>query len=313
MREALTVYLKGFAMGSADVVPGVSGGTIALIVGIYDRLIRAITALDPSILADIDRLGSADGRADLLADLREMDVPFLGALGLGVASAVLLLASTMHFLTTTYPVPTYGFFTGLIAASAVVLYGEVDVTTPARIVVAVVGVVLAVSITGVTAGEVSHALPIVFVAGAIAVCAMILPGVSGSFLLLVLGQYEYMTGTLSEAIDAVTAVLGGASAGEAIDPLLVVSVFLTGAVAGLFSMAHLVRRALDRNREVTMTFLVSLMVGALRLPIERIDGNLGRSTTESPSIAIAAAILGASLVLAANRFAVDGRALTSPT
>lgn len=241
-----------------------------------------------------------------------MDLPFLLALGFGAISAVILLANAMHYLTTTHPVPTYGFFTGLIAASAVVLYGEVDVTTPRRIAIAVAGVVLAVLVTGVTASGFPHALPVVFVAGAIAICAMVLPGVSGSFLLLVLGQYEYMTGALSDVTGGLAGVLGGDPSVALVESGTVVAVFVTGAVLGLFTMAHVVKRALDRYRAATMTFLVSLMVGALRLPIGRVWGNLGETATNSAAVAVVATAFGAGLVLLADRYAVAGPTLSNP-
>ena len=305
MREAVVVYCKGFAMGAADVVPGVSGGTIALIVGIYDRLIRALTAIGPRALAPARRLHRSDGRAALRDELVGMDAPFLLALGLGMVTAVVVLANAMHVATTRYPVPTYAFFFGLIAASAIVLYGEVDVRTPRRIGVALAGVVIAALVTGATATGAAHGPLIVFVSGAIAICAMVLPGVSGAFLLLVLGQYEYMTGVLSDFTGALVATLNGESLQPVIEPGTVVAVFLAGAVVGLFTMAHAIRYALDRYRAATMTFLVSLMVGALRLPVERVDGSLGETAANSLAAAVVAGVVGAAIVLLVDRYTDD--------
>ncbi|WP_290819416.1 DUF368 domain-containing protein [Halovivax sp.] len=298
MREALVIYVKGFAMGTADVVPGVSGATIALIVGIYDRLIRAITAIDPRALRPALRPHRADEREAVRDALTRMDVPFLVALGLGVVSAIVVLSNAMYVATTEYPVATYAFFFGLIAASAIVLYRDVDVRTPRRIAVAVCGIALAALVTGVTASGASHGPLIVFAAGAVAICAMVLPGVSGAFLLLVLGQYEYMTGVLSEFTGAIVALLNGDSIQSVVEPGTVVLVFGAGAAVGLFSMAHAVRYALDRYRAATMTFLVSLMVGALRLPVERVAENLGETGAASIEVAFVAGVAGAAVVLA---------------
>ena len=305
MRELLVVYLKGFSMGAADVVPGVSGATIALIVGIYDRLIRAITAIDPREFRPLLRLYDHDERVDALEVLRRMDVFFLVALGLGVSSAVVILSRIMHGAVTTYPVPTYAFFFGLIAASAVVLYGQVDAWTPPRIAVSIVGIVLAAAITGVTGTDASHGPLMIFVTGAVAICAMVLPGVSGAFFLLVLGQYEYLTGVLSGFVDGLIALLNGESLAPVLENGIVVATFGVGAVIGLFTMAHVVRHALDRYRAATLAFLVSLMVGALRLPIEEVTANLGETTGNSVGLAVLAAVVGAGAVLIVDRYTDD--------
>ena len=305
MWDFLAIYLKGFSMGTADVVPGVSGATIALIVGIYDRLIAAITAIDPRAFDSVLRVHEPEGRRELWTTLEEIDAPFLIALGLGIATAIVVLSRFMHVAVTVYPVPTYGFFFGLIGASAIVLYGEVDSWTVPRVAVSIVGIVLAAAVTGITAGEVSHGPILVFVAGAIAICAMVLPGVSGAFFLLVLGQYEYMTGVLSQFVDSLLGLLNGEPIAPLLEAGVVVTVFGLGAVLGLFTMAHVVQRALDRYRAATLAFLVSLMVGALRLPITEVFENLGATSGGTPTAALVAGIVGAALVLVVDRYTED--------
>ena len=305
MRELLVVYCKGFSMGAADVVPGVSGATIALIVGIYDRLIRALTSIDPREFRHFLRLTHRDGRANARKALERMDAAFLVVLGLGIASAVVVLSRLMYGAVTTYPVPTYAFFFGLIAASAVVLYGQITVWTPARIGVSLVGISLAATITGVTGTSASHGPLMIFITGAIAICAMVLPGVSGAFFLLVLGQYEYLTGVLSEFSGGVLAVLNGEPITPLVENGIVIAIFGTGAVIGLFTMAHVVRRALNRYRGATLAFLVSLMVGALRLPVEEVATNLGETAGNSLSIALVAAVVGCGAVLVVDRYTDD--------
>ncbi|WP_339102609.1 DUF368 domain-containing protein [Haloterrigena salinisoli] len=300
MREFLAVYLKGFSMGAADVVPGVSGGTIALIVGIYDRLIRALTAIDPRAFRPVLRPHDPEARARLRTELERMEIPFLIALGLGVATAIVVLSGLMHGAATTYPVATYGFFFGLIAASAIVLYGEIDRWTAGRVAISVGAIALAFVVSGTTAGDVPHGLPIVLLAGAIAICAMILPGVSGAFFLLILGQYEYMTGTLSGFIEGLIGLLDGGALAPVIDSASVVVVFGVGAVVGLFTMAHAVGYALEHYRAATLAMLVSLMVGALRLPVERVWSNLGETPLGTPGVAVAMALVGAGAVLLVN-------------
>ncbi|ELY51686.1 DUF368 domain-containing protein [Natronolimnohabitans innermongolicus] len=305
MRKLLSVYLKGFSMGAADVVPGVSGATIALIVGIYDRMIAAITAIDPRRFRSALRVHEPEARATLRDEFESMDLPFLITLGLGVMTAIVVLSRLMHGAATTYPVPTYGFFFGLIAASAVVLYGQIEAWTPARVGVSLLAIVIAFVITGATAGDVSHGPLIVFVAGAIAICAMVLPGVSGAFFLLVLGQYEYLTGVLSEFVDGVIGLLNGAALEPVIEAGAVVGIFGAGAIIGLFTMAHAVGYALDRYRAATLAFLVSLMVGALRLPYVEVTTNLGETAYGTTSAAVVAGLVGAGAVLLVNWYTDD--------
>ncbi len=305
MRELLVVYLKGFSMGAADVVPGVSGATIALIVGIYDRLIQAITAIDPRELRSGVRIYDPDERRTFLDALERMDVVFLVALGSGILSAVVALSRLMHVAVTTYPVPTYAFFFGLIAASAIVLYDQLAVWTLRRVAVSIAGIAIAAIVTGATETGASHGPVMIFFAGVVAICAMILPGVSGAFFLLILGQYEYMTGVLSEFVDGLVALLDGQSLAPVIETGTVVAIFCVGAALGLFTMAHVVRRALESYRGATLTFLVSLMVGALRLPLEEVVANLGETSVGSPVVALLTAIVGCAAVLLVDRYTTD--------
>ncbi|QCC59740.1 DUF368 domain-containing protein [Natrinema thermotolerans] len=302
MRELFAVYLKGFSMGSADVVPGVSGATIALILGIYDRLIRAITTIDPRKFRSAWRLHEPAQRAALRAELERIDAGFLAALGLGIATAIVVLSRVLHTAVTEYPVPTYGFFFGLISASAIVLYGEIDRWPGRRLAVSIAGIAIAAAITGVTATGVSHGPAMVVLAGAIAVCAMILPGISGAFFLLLLGQYEFMTATLTAFVDGLLGLAGGGTAGSVVESGTVVALYLLGTVIGLFTMAHVVRRALESYRAATLAFLVSLMVGALRLPATEIATNVGSEPTATLPIAVAAGAVGVVAVLLANRY-----------
>jgi len=296
-RAWLVVYLKGAAMGAADAVPGVSGGTIALITGIYERLVGAIAALDPAealgLLALVPRLGQQDAREELWEALVGMDVPFLLLLGVGVLTSVITVANIVHVAINDAPGVTFAFFFGLIAASVVVLFGEVSVATPGRIAAAVAGFVFAfvVSAQG-QANVLPSGLPIMFVAGAIAICAMVLPGVSGSLILITLGKYETMTTAVSEATDALFAGDTAAS----VDPLSVLVVFSVGALVGLLSFARVVKWALDSYRAATLTFLVALMAGALRAPAIRINDSNPEWTGASGVVIVAAGLLGAGAV-----------------
>lgn len=284
-RGYLSIYLKGAAMGAADTVPGVSGGTVALITGIYGRLVAAIAALDPRIIRHLGPGGG--GRDRFLAELRAADLPFLLTLGAGVATAVVLLARVMHGLLIARPAAMNALFFGLIGASSVVIARDVPLRSRRAPAAALLGIVTGFAVTGVSGGGgIGHSLPVVLLAGATASAAMLLPGISGAAILYILGQYEFLTGTLTRTVDAVAAGTLPARDGA------VVAVFLAGVAAGLLTISRAVSWALDRSPAVTFAALIGLMVGALRMPVEAVAAAGGFS----PTVA-AAAVLGAAVVL----------------
>jgi putative membrane protein len=304
-REWLVIFLKGMFMGAADAVPGVSGGTIALITGIYERLITAVTNVDPLVVTLLPGIRSAAGRKRFRARLVEMDVPFLLVLGAGIATALVTVAGLVEAAESTVPALLFAFFFGLIAASAVVLRDEVDLSTPGRIGAAIAGFTFAFVLAGGVTGSLPHTLPVLLVAGAVAICAMILPGISGAFILLLLGQYLFLTETLSTFFDGLFGLLGGGPLAAAIEPGVVVVVFGTGAVIGLFSISHAVRFALDRYREATLTFLVALMVGALRLPAREVFTNVSAWTPGRTLAILGVTVVGALAVLVVDHYTAE--------
>ncbi len=309
LREYLTVYLKGVAMGAADTVPGVSGGTIALITGIYERLITALTSLEPRTLRHLARIHTAAGRRDFADALRRMDVPFLVALGLGVVTVVVLLSRVIHAALLSYEPETAAFFFGLILASTVVLYREVALDTPARVGAGVLGFLLAFVVAGASAesGGVTGGtpLPAVFGIAAVAISAMVLPGVSGAFVLYLAGQYEYLTGVLKSFVDHIIAVPTRGVTPGMVESGSVVLTFVAGAVVGVFSVAYAVRWALERARVATLTFLVSLMAGSLRLPVETVADGIGTWTPRAAFGVVIAALVGVAAVYLLDRYTAD--------
>jgi putative membrane protein len=310
-RAVAGIYLRGLCMGAADAVPGVSGGTIALITGIYERLITALTAVSPRRIAAVLGLALSPNRPSARRRARqalvETDALFLVVLGFGVVSAIVAVASTVEIAVEQYPVPTFGFFLGLIGASAIVLSSDVTVETPTDIAAGALGFVIAFFVSGQAANGLGHTLPVVFVAGAIAVSAMILPGISGSLLLLLLGQYTYMVETLSALRDSLLATATGGDATSLLSSVTTAGVFVAGALVGLFTVAHVVRFALDRRRQATLAFLLLLIVGALRAPIIRISlalSEAGRGWDGAAVAVVAAATLvGVLTVLVVERAA----------
>lgn len=300
-REILVIYLKGLCMGAADSVPGVSGGTIALITGIYERLITAIAGLDPRVLEHVTRLHTAEGREKLRDDLIEMEVPFLMALGLGIVTAIAIMATVLHAAIESYPVLTAAFFFGLIAAGAVVLVRYVSLGTPGRILVCLGGLGLALFITGFSKGNgMTPSLLIIFLTGTLAISAMVLPGISGAFILYMLGLYEYMSGVPKEFLSSLVGLAGGDSSGL-VTSGTEIAAFGMGAVIGLLTITHAIKYALEQYRKATLTFLVSLMVGSLRAPATEIVAH-GELTPERVVGILIAVIVGGSLVVLLDRF-----------
>ena len=233
------VFFRGLAMGAADIVPGVSGGTIALITGIYERLLWAIVA------ADSDALSLAlAGRWRAL--WHRIDGGFLSILLLGILTAIFSMASGIHWLLTHYPQPLWSFFSGLILVSAVLLIrDEVTLNSVDRLAGFTLGVCIAVGAALMPPVSFLTGLPGLFLAGAIAICAMILPGISGSFLLVLMGMYE-------QVLSAVKTL-----------QVTELSVLAAGCVTGLLLFARFLQHCLRRYRALAMAFLSGVLMGSL--------------------------------------------------
>lgn len=234
----LGVYLRGVLMGAADLVPGVSGGTMAFITGIYDRLLGSIRAFDLRCLRLLWQ-----GR--VREAWQHVDGGFLLALVLGILSSILSLARLVSWLLAEYPVPLWAFFFGLILASALVLLRQVPHWTAPRVACLLVGLVLAAGIALSPVVAMAPGLPGVFLAGSIAICAMILPGISGSFILILLGMY----GPVLSAVKNLQ--------------LEVMAVFALGAGLGLMCFSRLLHWLLRRYHAATMALLTGFLFGSL--------------------------------------------------
>ena len=234
-------------MGAADIVPGVSGGTMALILGIYQRLISAISHVDLSLLGHVrerrwaDAFAHADGR-------------FLITLAAGIGTGVVSLASLMHHLLEHEMGLTFGAFFGLILASSWLVARMVGDWTPTCGAAAALGAIFAFWLTGLVPVVVTPSYGYIFFAGTIAICAMILPGISGAFVLLIFGVYYHVTGVLKAL----------ASGSISLDNLATLVVFGLGCVTGLLIFSRVLRFLLDRAHALTMAVLCGFMFGSLR-------------------------------------------------
>jgi putative membrane protein len=238
LKGYIGVAARGFCMGAADVVPGVSGGTMAFILGIYEELIEALHAIDTTFLKRLLRFQFSEA-------FRSFPYRFLIALGAGVGTAIFSLAKFLSWALTNHPVLVWAFFFGLVAASVLTVQKRITWSRP-RVLTAGLATVLAFIIVGLVPVETTEALWFLFVSGAIAICAMILPGISGSFILLLMGKYQYVLNAVVER-DIGTLV-----------------VFSFGCGIGLLSFARLLRWMFHHYHDVTVAALIGLMIGSLR-------------------------------------------------
>ena len=232
------VFLRGMLMGAADIVPGVSGGTMAFITGIYDTLLGSIRSVDVEFVRRLLKL-------DISGAWEHVNGGFLLALLLGIATSIFSLARLISWVLHNYPVPLWAFFFGLILASALVLLRQVEQWNAGRALSLLVGVSIALAIALSPVVNLGGGIAGVFLAGFLAICAMILPGISGSFILVLLGMY----GTVLVAVKSLDLVFLG--------------IFVIGAGCGLMCFSRLLYWLLHRYHQGTMALLTGFQFGSL--------------------------------------------------
>ncbi len=243
--STVQLILKGAAMGIAEVIPGVSGGTIAFISGIYERLIDSIKnitglVMEPSLLLNPKELW------------KRIDGGFLSMVFGGMLLGLVVGIFGISYLLEHYPEPLWGFFFGLILASVVYLLGEIKPLNLSNYIAVIIGAIIAYMIVTVAPAEGTGSLVFVFIAGAIAICALVLPGVSGSFILLLMGMYSII-------IPAVKDVLSM----NDLSKLSLIVVFGLGCVTGLFLFSRLIHWLLNNYKNNTLALMTGFMLGSL--------------------------------------------------
>ena len=240
------VAVKGACMGAADVIPGVSGGTIAFITGIYDDLLASINAIDSTAV-----------KLFFTGKFKEfwkyINGGFLASLFCGILFSVMTLAGIMQYLLEHHPIQTWAFFFGLIVASSIFILRGIKGWNLKAVLFLVLGVILGVTVCTLSPTTTPDALWFIFISGAIAICAMILPGISGSFILLILGKYQYI-------MSAITGLTSGEAIGESI---VVLGVFAVGAVCGILSFSRFLHWLLGRFHKETLITLAGFIIGSL--------------------------------------------------
>lgn len=246
IKDYILVALKGACMGAADVVPGVSGGTIAFITGIYDQLIGSINSVDGTALKLL-----FSGKIKEL--WKHVNGTFLVSLFAGILVSVVALAGLMQYLLEHHPIQTWAFFFGLIVASSIFILRGIDGWNLKAVLFVIAGIVLGVTVCTLSPTQTPDALWFVFLSGAIAICAMILPGISGSFILLILGKYKYI-------MSAITGITTGTAVGENV---VILGVFAVGALCGLLAFSKLLHWLLGRFHKETLLVLAGFIIGSL--------------------------------------------------
>lgn len=237
-RSKLTLILKGMAMGAADVVPGVSGGTIAFITGIYEKLIYSIKSINLSSLKLL-----LSGK--IAAFWKAVNGSFLLTLFTGIGISIFSLAKIMGYLLHTYPILVWSFFFGLIVASAIYVGKSIKNWHASTFLAIIAGAIVAYLITIISPAEPITAPYFIFISGAIAICAMILPGISGSFILVLLGMYGYILNAVS-TLD-----------------VFVILIFIACAAIGIISFSNLLSWLLKNFHNLTIAVLTGFMIGSL--------------------------------------------------
>lgn len=233
------LFGTGFFMGMADLIPGVSGGTIAFLSGIYEELIYSIKELTGTTVKLVlqGKIPSA---------INSIPFPFLLPLGLGLLTAIISLANVLSYLLETFPVYVWSFFFGLVLASTVIVMKRVvkwDISDMIAFAVAAIG---AYFLVGLVPGETPDILPMYFLSGMIAICAMILPGISGSFILLLMGKYQQVLAAVTER------------------NFLTLLVFFAGCVVGIGLFSRVLSWLFKRHHDISVAILAGFMLGSVR-------------------------------------------------
>lgn len=268
-------------MGVADIVPGVSGGTIAFITGIYRRLINGIKNLNINFLFSYVKYLTTKKKiylGNFKKELSLIDFALFIPLGIGIAIAFAVGSMIIPPLIDNHPVFIFAFFFGLILGSIKILYDIIERPNIVGIAAGIFGFLISLVITSLETLTSNHSYPVVFFSGFVAISAMLLPGISGSFIMLILGQYRFM-------LDALRNI-----------EVFIIFTFMVGAVFGLLSFARIMSFLLKRYHKQTILFLIGLMFGALRVPYDYISSNFSFDAF-TIAITFVLCLLGAMLVI----------------
>jgi putative membrane protein len=241
MKKYFSTFLKGIAMGSVDIVPGISGGTMALILKIYQKIIDELRLINFEFFKNIFNLHFKKA-------FNSIDWKFLLSLFLGIIIAIISLARIISWALENYPVYLFSFFFGLIIISALLLIPKKNIR-PLAIIFLILGFIIAWLISSLTPAQSPETYSFIFLSGALAICAMILPGISGAFILLLIGKYEFMISALKNPL--------------ASGNISIIIIFILGCLIGLLAFSKFLSFLLKKYYQVTLMLLIGFMLGAL--------------------------------------------------
>ena len=298
------IALKGLAMGAADVVPGVSGGTIAFITGIYEELLATIDQLDLRLF----KVWKSSGFKTMW---KQYNLSFLVSLFLGIFISVFSLAKAISHLLEIHPIAIWSFFFGLVVASSIYIGKQIEKWSLSLLVTLLIGVVLAYYITIATPAQAPDAIYFFFLSGCIAIIAMILPGISGSFILVILGSYSIVLGALTDFINA---FLEGNW--EVVKTTFIkVCVFILGCLLGIKLFSKALKWMFAHKKAITLAILTGFMIGSLnkiwpwkKVLSTRIDRH-GEEVALLEKSILPSSFEGDPQVIIATLFAIGGFAL----
>jgi putative membrane protein len=246
LKKYLLTSVKGACMGAADVIPGVSGGTIAFIMGIYDEFVGSIASIDAEAVKMVFK-----GR---FRDFwKHINGNFLLSLLAGIGISVVAIAGLMQMLLRDFPIQTWAFFFGLIVASSIFILKGISGWRVREGGLLALGITLGAVVCTLSPTNTPDSLWFILLSGALAICAMVLPGISGSFILLILGKYQYI-------MERITELTSGVNFGQ---NLLILATFLTGAAIGILGFSKFLRWLLARWNKETLLVLAGFIIGSL--------------------------------------------------
>ena len=250
MKDDFSIFLKGMLMGICDLVPGISGGTIAFITGIYERLMNAIKGFSPKLIT-----------SNFKEEVKKLDLRFLIFLFLGIISSILLGARIIESLLENYYARTLSFFIGLIVASSFILFHNIKRHEVSEYLWGLMGLIIGFGLIFLSPNEMSISNAYLFLGGLIAISAMFLPGISGSFILLIMGLYEPILSML----------------GEISLNIYSLGVFILGMIFGAFVISRIIAYLFKKDKNKTLYFLLGLVIGALGVPVMKVYESMSSS------------------------------------
>lgn len=256
MKKGWLLYFKGILMGICDLIPGISGGTIAFITGIYPRLMNSVQSFSPKLLINYLRyvfLKEKSKVDELKQDIKKLDLKFLFILLFGIITSLLVGSRLIIYLLENYTAYFLCFFIGLVFASSKLIYDDIIHHNKKNILIGFFGILFGILILFLKIKP-SFSYTYIFFGGFIGISAMFLPGISGSFILLIMGIYEFMLNVLKNLSNNINYFI----------------VFSCGAVLGAFSISRLINFLFKKDKCKTLYFLLGLVVGSLSIPIERV-------------------------------------------